>query len=141
MTAIGNINAGQRWIPVRTIHRNPTRLTARPTDVMTAPPTRAPTRLHPNVIARIGIEVRAELDAMTARLPRFAPVVVPESGLCHKPIRETFQGHSIEYWCVQDPEHLGDCAPHTTAHAEILHTLPLDHHDAHGCLDAPTDEP
>ena len=129
---------GRLTIPVRSIRR-PVRLSARPVDIMTAPPPRQLPALPDSIRGRIAIEVRAELDLMTARLPKFAPVAVPESGLCHKPIAETFQGHVLEYWCIKTPGHDGGCSPEkpTQAAAEVLELLPLDHHDAHGCLDAP----
>jgi hypothetical protein len=90
---------------------------------------------------RIAIEARAEIDQICSRFPAFGPIEVPPSGLCHKPIHESFQGHTLDYWCVQDPGHLGQCAQNTTAIAEVLTVLPLeldlDHLDSHGCLDAP----
>lgn len=127
-----------RLLPVR---RRTHRLApVQPVNLMTTPPRRGPLRLHPAVRARIAVEVRAEVDGMVARLAPFEPVTVPESGLCHQLIRETFQGHLLERWCVQDPGHDGPCNPDeppTVAVTEVLHLLPLDHHDSHGCLDAP----
>jgi hypothetical protein len=124
-------------IPVKTVRR--------PTKLWTSPPpatheVRVPVLTNGT---RIAIEVRAEIDQICSRLPKFGPVVVPESGLCHKPIHESFQGHTLDYWCVQAPGHEGSCAPEqvTRATAEVLKVLPLDHHDAHGCLDAPTVTP
>jgi len=124
-----------RLLPARRRHRL---APIQPANLMTKPPTRGPLRLHPAVRARIDVEVRAEVDNMIARLKPFGPLDVPASGLCHTLIRETFQGHQLEWWCVQDPGHDGPCNPaRSVAVAEVLHLLPLDHADAHGCLDAP----
>lgn len=102
-------------------------------------PWTAPIYLVPRHIAeRIAIEVRSEIDVMASKW-KPAPVEVPPSGLCHKPISESFQGHVLEYWCIRAPGHAGNCSPkqgQLTA-APTPDELPLDHADAWGCLDAP----
>jgi hypothetical protein len=124
-------------IPVRTIRR--------PKFVPQAPAGYLP--VPRRTYERIAVEVRAEIDVMVSQLPPFPPIEVPESGLCHGTIRETFQGHEIEYFCVQDKGHDGECCPSggapIEAVAEVLEVLPLDvvldldHAGAWGCLDAP----
>lgn len=115
-------------IPVRTIRRPQWR-----------PPTSDYLPVPRRTLDRIAVEVRAEIDVMVSQLPPFGPVVVPDSGLCHGLIREQFQGHEIEYFCVKDKGHDGDCSDDKPieAIAEVLEVLPLDHAGAWGCLDAP----
>lgn len=128
----------QTMIPVRTIRRPK----FRPPQHLLMP------MVAPRTAERIAVEVRAEIDVMVSQLPKFGPVEVPDSGLCHGPIRETFQGFEIEYFCVQDKGHKGKCSlveEPVEAVAEVLEVVPLDvpadvpldHHGAWGCLDAP----
>lgn len=119
----------QTLIPVRTIRRPK----FRPPSHQLLP------RVGPRTYERIAVEVRAEIDVMVSQLAPFPPIEVPDSGLCHGPIRETFQGHEIQYFCVKDKGHQGDCADDKPieAVAEVLQVLPLDHAGAWGCLDAP----
>ncbi|HTF52199.1 MAG TPA: hypothetical protein VK735_32550 [Pseudonocardia sp.] len=107
-------------------------------------PTRAPgptqTTAAQRSAMRIAMEVHAEIEVMCSRFPKPAPIVVPASGLCHKPIEETFQGHLLQYWCVRAPGHAGNCSG---KRAQLLAAAPedvqldVDHQDAWGCLDAP----
>ena len=135
---ITNRNRPTTLIPVKTIRRP-----KRP--VWTAPESPAiPTQ---KTADRIALEVRAELDVMVSHLDLPAgPVEVPDSGLCHKPIRESFQGYELEWFCVRRPGHADPCSPgsdDTAAAADDVDSIDdtgsIDHLDAWGCLDAPVE--
>jgi len=98
-----------------------------------------PIPIRPAAAQRIAMEVHAEIEVMCSRFPKPAPIVVPSSGLCHKPIEETFQGHLLQYWCVRAPGHAGVCSGKRgqLLPAAPVDQVPLDHQEAWGCLDAP----
>jgi hypothetical protein len=131
-------------IPVKTVRRPKAAVWVAPS------PARIPTQ---KTADRIALEVQAELDVMVSQLKLPAgPIEVPNSGLCHKTIRESFQGYELEWFCVRRPGHADPCSPGSDDLAaaedtagisagisgELDHppTL-LDHQDAWGCLDAP----
>jgi hypothetical protein len=90
----------------------------------------------------IATEVRAEVESTIRRIERdhgrwawTGELTVPDSGLCHHPIVETFDGLRLEYFCTQP-------AGHTTDHdgPSLVDPEPEPEVDlAHGCLDAPTE--
>jgi hypothetical protein len=126
-------------IPVRTVRRPVSRQAG------AYSPWTEPTPIRPAAAQRIAMEVHAEIEVMCSKFPKPTPIVVPSSGLCHKPIEETFQGHLLQYWCVRSPGHAGTCSGKrgmllAAAPDEVpVHEVPLDvdHQDAWGCLDAP----
>jgi len=126
-------------IPVKTVRRPNSRV--RQAHAYQRPagnPWTEPIPIRPVAAQRIAMEVHAEIEVMCSRFPKPTPIVVPSSGLCHKPITESFQGHLLEYWCVRAPGHAGNCSG---KRAQLLpapvEDVPLDHQEAWGCLDAP----
>lgn len=93
----------------------------------------------------LATEVRAEVEATIRSIERThgrwawtGDLVVPDSGLCHHPVVEQFDGIRLEYFCAQP-------AGHTTDHdgpAPVVVAAPEPEPEpelAHGCLDAPTE--
>lgn len=132
-------------IPVKTIRRPRLPMDAIDAQTLWVEPASPATQAPENAAERIALEVRSELDAMVAALHMpAAPVEVPPSGLCRGSIRSSFQGHELEWFCVQRPGHAGPCSPGSddsaAAHedaAALALVAELDHQDAWGCLDAP----
>jgi hypothetical protein len=88
----------------------------------------------------LATEVRAEIESTIRRIERdhgrwawTGELTVPDSGLCHHPVVEMFDGIRLEYLCAQP-------AGHTTDHDG---PLPVDAEPepdlSHGCLDAPAE--
>jgi len=121
-------------IPVRSIRRPRRALES----VWTAPPSPAKPPV-PSTDERIALEVRAELDVMVSQMKMpTGPVELPDSGLCHGAIRESFQGFEIEYFCVRRAGHAEPCSPGSDDSPAAPDDLSeLDHQGAWGCLDAP----
>jgi len=131
-------------IPVKTVRRPKAAVWVAPS------PARIPTQ---KTADRIALEVQAELDVMVSQLKLPAgPIEVPNSGLCHKTIRESFQGYELEWFCVRRPGHADPCSPGSDDLAAAEEDVPadvpgdvpaivpvdtIDHLDAWGCLDAP----
>lgn len=88
----------------------------------------------------IALEVRAEVESTIHRIERehgrwawTGELTVPDSGLCHHPVVETFDGIRLEYRCAQPAGHTTDHDGPAPVVAEPAEDL------AHGCLDAPVE--
>jgi hypothetical protein len=88
----------------------------------------------------IATEVRAEVESTIRRIERdhgrwawTGELTVPDSGLCHHPIVEQFDGIRLEYFCTQPAGHSTDHDGPSPAVVEPAEDL------AHGCLDAPVE--